>query len=45
MMMYLCLLLDGGLQVIKSMAHFQKGSTEMIGWRREGGALALLADR
>jgi hypothetical protein len=38
---YLCPLLDGGLQVMKSMPHLQKGLIVMTGWRREGGAQAL----
>jgi hypothetical protein len=41
--MYLCPLLDVGLQVMKSMPHLQKGPTVMTGCRRVGGAHALLA--
>jgi hypothetical protein len=32
-----------GLQVMKSMPHLQKGPAVMTGWRRAGGAHALLA--
>jgi hypothetical protein len=41
--MYLCPLLDGGLQIHEVDAPFTKGTTVMTGWRREGGARALLA--
>jgi hypothetical protein len=41
--MYLCPLLDGGLQVMKSMPHLQKGPTVVTRCIRAGGAHALLA--